>query len=99
VRNLTPLRPGQCRRYSILLKCCPLVIFGLCAMLFGHANPPSLPLVGQKLAVAYPREAPAMMSACTVAAQLVMLPIWLNLRRLRLKRRSVPAKWNAVLAA
>ena len=32
-------------------------------------------LVGQKLAAAYPKEATAMISACIVAAQLVMLPI------------------------
>ena len=34
-----------------------------------------LPLVGQKLAAAHPKEATAMMSTCIVAAQLVMLPI------------------------
>jgi hypothetical protein len=36
---------------------------------------PLLPLVGQKLAAAYPEEAMAMMSTCIVAAQAVMLPI------------------------
>jgi len=44
-------------------------------MLFHFANAALLPLVGQKLAAAYPKEATAMMSACIVAAQLVMLPI------------------------
>jgi MFS family permease len=44
-------------------------------MLFHLANAALLPLVGQKLAAAYPKEATAMMSACIVAAQLVMLPI------------------------
>jgi MFS family permease len=44
-------------------------------MLFHFANAPLLPLVGQKLAAAYPKEATAMMSTCIVAAQLVMLPI------------------------
>jgi MFS family permease len=44
-------------------------------MLFHFANAPLLPLVGQKLAAAHPQEATAMMSACIVAAQLVMLPI------------------------
>jgi MFS family permease len=43
--------------------------------LFHLANAPLLPLVGQKLAAAYPKEATAMMSACIVAAQMVMLPI------------------------
>ena len=58
--------------YGVLFKSRPLVIFGLCAMLFHFANAPLLPLVGQKLAAAYPKEATAMMSACIVAAQLVM---------------------------
>ena len=50
-------------------------------MLFHFANAPLLPLVGQKLAAAYPKEATAMMSACIVAAQLVMLPIALLVGR------------------
>jgi hypothetical protein len=58
--------------YGILLKSRPLVIFGLSVMLFHFANAPLLPLVGQKLAAAFPEEATAMMSACIVAAQLVM---------------------------
>jgi len=37
--------------------------------------------VGQKLAIAYPKEATAMMSACIVAAQAVMLPIALLVGR------------------
>jgi MFS family permease len=61
--------------YRILFESRPLVIFGLCVMLFHFANAPLLPLVGQKLAAAYPQEATAMMSSCIVAAQLVMLPI------------------------
>jgi len=67
--------------YGILLKSRPLVIFGLCVMLFHFANAPLLPLVGQKLAAAFPKEATAMMSACIVAAQLVMLPIALLVGR------------------
>jgi MFS family permease len=73
--------PGISRRtagaagYGVLFKSRPLVIFGLCVMLFHFANAPLLPLVGQKLAAAYPKEATAMMSSCIVAAQLVMLPI------------------------
>ena len=35
--------------YSVLFKSRPLIIFGLCAMLFHFANAPLLPLVGQKL--------------------------------------------------
>jgi MFS family permease len=67
--------------YSILLHSRPLVTFGLCVMLFHFANAPLLPLVGQKLAAAYPEEATAMMSACIVAAQAVMLPIALVVGR------------------
>jgi MFS family permease len=53
----------------------PLLIFCVCVMLFHFANAPLLPLVGQKLALAHPKWADAMMSSCIVAAQLVMLPI------------------------
>jgi MFS family permease len=67
--------------YGILFKSRPLVIFGLCVMLFHLANAALLPLVGQKLATAYPDEATAMMSACIVAAQAVMLPIALLVGR------------------
>ena len=67
--------------YSILLKSRPLVIFGLCALLFHFANAALLPLVGQKLAAGHPKEATAMMSACIVAAQAVMLPIALLVGR------------------
>jgi MFS family permease len=61
--------------YDILFNTRPLVIFGLCVMLFHLANAALLPLVGQKLAAAFPEEATAMMSACIVAAQTIMLPI------------------------
>jgi MFS family permease len=67
--------PTAIAGYSILFKSRPLVIFGLCVMLFHFANAPLLPLVGQKLAAAYPKEATAMMSTCIIAAQGVMLPI------------------------
>ncbi|MGA2128149.1 MAG: MFS transporter [Xanthobacteraceae bacterium] len=61
--------------YGILLESRPLAVFGLCVMLFHLANAALLPLVGQKLAAAHPEAATAMMSACIVAAQAVMLPI------------------------
>ena len=67
--------------YGVLFKSRPLVIFGACVMLFHLANAALLPLVGQKLAAAYPKEATAMMSACIVAAQAVMLPIALLVGR------------------
>jgi Na+/melibiose symporter-like transporter len=67
--------------FGALLRCRPLVVFGVCVMLFHLANAALLPLVGQKLAIAHPREATAMMSACIVAAQMVMLPIALLVGR------------------
>ena len=73
-------RPADCAQESspgwgILFKTRPLVVLGVCMMLFHFANAPLLPLVGQKLAGANPLLATAMMSSCIVAAQLVMLPI------------------------
>ena len=64
-----------------LLRCRPLLVFGASVMLFHLANAALLPLVGQKLAVAHPKEATAMMSACIIAAQMVMLPIALLVGR------------------
>ena len=61
--------------YAVLLRCRPLLVFAGCAMLFHFANAPLLPLVGQKLAQAYPAWASAMMSSCIIAAQLIMLPV------------------------
>jgi MFS family permease len=67
--------------YTVLFKSRPLVIFGICVMLFHFANAPLLPLVGQKLAQSFPQQATAMMSGCIVAAQMVMLPIALLVGR------------------
>ena len=67
--------------FGVLFESRPLFVFGLCVMLFHLANAALLPLVGQKLAAAWPKEATAMMSACIVAAQLVMLPIALLVGR------------------
>ncbi len=60
---------------ATLLRSRKLVVFGMCAMLFHLANAPLLPLVGQKLAQSHPAWATAMMSACIIAAQLIMLPV------------------------
>ncbi|WP_428530632.1 MFS transporter [Rhodopila sp.] len=67
--------------YMTLLRCRPLVVFGLCVMLFHFANAPLLPLVGQKLAQSHPQWATAMMSSCIIAAQLIMLPVALAVGR------------------
>jgi MFS family permease len=61
--------------WSILLTCRPLLVYAACALLFHFANAPLLPLVGQKLALAHKELATAMMSACIIAAQAIMLPI------------------------
>ena len=60
---------------KILLSCRPLLLYAGCTMLFHFANAPLLPLVGQKLALAHKGLATAMMSACIIAAQAIMLPI------------------------
>jgi MFS family permease len=73
--------PADAAGYSILFKSRSLGIFGVCVMLFHFANAALLPLVGQKLAAAFPKEATSMMSACIIAAQLVMLPIALLVGR------------------
>ena len=67
--------PASAAGYGVLFRTRPLVIFALCAFFFHFANAPLLPLVGQKLALQFPKEATAMMSFCIVAAQGVMLPI------------------------
>ena len=66
---------GGAQGLGILFRTPPLAIFAVCAFFFHFANAPLLPLVGQKLALQYPKEATAMMSFCMVAAQGVMLPI------------------------
>jgi MFS family permease len=58
-----------------LMRNRPFAIFLLGTVLFHFANAPLLPLVGQKLALAHPGYATAMMSSCIIAAQAIMLPI------------------------
>jgi MFS family permease len=53
----------------------PLLVLAICAALFHFANAPMLPLVGQKLALANSGNETMFMSACVIAAQLVMLPM------------------------
>lgn len=55
-----------------------LLAFALCLGLFHLSNAAMLPLVGQQLAAADASRGTALMSACIVAAQLVMVPMaWL----------------------
>ena len=68
-------RDGAAAGWSVLFRTRPLMIFAVSALFFHFANAPLLPLVGQKLALEFPKEATAMLSFCMVAAQGVMLPI------------------------
>lgn len=61
--------------FRVLLGCRPLLIFAVATVLFHFSNAAMLPLVGQKLALANPSVGTALMSACIVAAQLVMVPV------------------------
>jgi MFS family permease len=67
--------PASASLWRVFADCRPLLVFGCCVLLFHFANAPLLPLVGQKLAGAHPHWATALVSACIIAAQLIMLPI------------------------
>jgi MFS family permease len=58
-----------------LLRCAPLLVLAAALFLFHLANAAMLPLVGQRLALLHRGYESAMMSACIVAAQFVMLPV------------------------
>jgi len=60
---------------AVLLGCKPLMIFAGCVTLFHFANAAMLPLVGQKLSLVNKEVGTSLMSACIVAAQLVMVPV------------------------
>jgi MFS family permease len=66
---------AQASGLGVLFTCRPLLILALCAALFHFANAPMLHLVGQKLALANAGSETVFMSACVIAAQLVMLPM------------------------
>ena len=59
----------------VLLSCRPLMIFAAAVVLFHFANAAMLPLVGQKLALQDKNLGTTLMSACIVAAQIVMVPM------------------------
>jgi MFS family permease len=60
---------------SILLTCRPLLVFAVCVTLFHLSNAAMLPLVGQKLALQDKNIGTSLMSACIIAAQMVMVPM------------------------
>ncbi|MHB0773656.1 MFS transporter [Bradyrhizobium sp. 5.13L] len=59
---------------GVLLTCRPLLVFAICVVLFHLSNAAMLPLVGQKLALQDKNMGTSLMSACIVAAQVVMVP-------------------------
>lgn len=59
---------------GVLLTCRPLLVFTICVLLFHLSNAAMLPLVGQKLALQDKNMGTSLMSACIVAAQIVMVP-------------------------
>ena len=59
---------------GVLLTCRPLLVFAICVVLFHLSNAAMLPLVGQKLALQDKNIGTSLMSACIVAAQIVMVP-------------------------
>jgi MFS family permease len=61
--------------FRSLLASRPLLVFAASTTLFHFANAAMLPLVGQKLALANEHLGTTLMSACIVAAQLVMVPV------------------------
>jgi len=77
-RGLDRGQPDSAERpsgWSVLVTCKPLLVFAACVALFHFANAPMLPLVGQKLALQDKNLGTSLMSACIVAAQLVMVPM------------------------
>ncbi len=61
--------------FTVLITCRPLMIFAVAVLLFHLANAAMLPLVGQKLALQDKYIGTTLMSACIVAAQIVMVPM------------------------
>jgi predicted MFS family arabinose efflux permease len=67
--------PDQPSGLKILFTCRPLLIFAATVALFHCANAAMLPPVGQELALQDHHLGRTLMSACIVAAQLVMVPM------------------------
>ena len=74
-RDLDGAERRSAAGFGVVFASRPLLAFAVAAFLFNFANAPLLPLVGQKLALQFPRESTAMLAFCMVAAQGVMLPI------------------------
>jgi MFS family permease len=61
--------------FAVLLRNRTLMIFAVLVFIFHFANAAMLPLVGQQLALHNKEVGTALMSACIVAAQVVMVPV------------------------
>ena len=61
--------------FQVLLTCRPLLIFSIATVAFHFSNAAMLPLVGQKLALVNRDLGTTLMSACIIAAQMVMVPV------------------------
>lgn len=61
--------------FRVLFASRPLLVFAAATVLFHFSNAAMLPLVGQKLALVNNELGTTLMSACIVAAQLVMVPV------------------------
>lgn len=59
--------------WRVLFSSAPLLVLAISVAVFHVANAPMLPLVGQVLALSDPSRGTALMSACIVAAQVVMI--------------------------
>jgi MFS family permease len=67
--------------FAVLLSRTPLLIFAVATVVFHFANAAMLPLVGQKLALVNRELGTSLMSACIIAAQVVMVPVALVVGR------------------
>ena len=74
--------PASAASFGDLLRDRRNVVFGLSVVLFHFANAAMLPLVGQELARTDKHHEASFMSACIIAAQLVMIPVALLSSRL-----------------
>lgn len=67
--------PGESVSMFVLLQNKHIIAFAVAVFLFHLSNAAMLPLAGQYLSEGRPKEAAAWISACIVAAQLVMIPV------------------------
>ena len=79
---------------QVLLTCGPLLIFAVCVLLFHMANAAMLPLVAQKLALQDKNIGTSVMSACIVAAHVVMVTM-----AMLVGAKPEPVEWAKIVPA